>query len=42
MLGLEAAVANAVKPGTMVLVVDNGVYGDGLSKCTAGRPLRWA
>jgi len=31
MLGLEAAVANAVKPGTKVLVVDNGVYGDGFA-----------
>ena len=27
MLGLETAVANAVKPGTKVLVIDNGVYG---------------
>jgi len=26
-LGLETAVANAVKPGTKVLVIDNGVYG---------------
>lgn len=42
MLGLEAAVANAVKPGTKVLVVDNGVYGSGfaeLVKMYGGRPV---
>jgi len=42
MLGLEAAVANAVKPGTKVLVVDNGVYGSGfadLVKMYGGRPI---
>ncbi|MGC9049839.1 pyridoxal-phosphate-dependent aminotransferase family protein [Pyrobaculum sp.] len=31
MLGLEAAVANAVRPGAKVLVVDNGVYGAGFA-----------
>jgi len=42
MLGLEAAVANSVKPGTKVLVVDNGVYGSGfadLVKMYGGRPV---
>ncbi|MEZ0320280.1 MAG: alanine--glyoxylate aminotransferase family protein [Pyrobaculum sp.] len=43
MLGLEAAVANAVKPGTKVLVIDNGVYGAGfadLVEMYGGRALR--
>ncbi len=42
MLGLDAAVANTVREGTKVLVVDNGVYGEGfadLVKLYGGRPL---
>lgn len=42
MLGLDAAVANTVKEGTKVLVVDNGVYGEGfadLVKLYGGKPI---
>ncbi|AAL64922.1 aminotransferase, class-V [Pyrobaculum aerophilum str. IM2] len=42
MLGLEAALANAVRPGTKVLVIDNGVYGSGfadLVKMYGGNPI---
>lgn len=42
MLGLDAAVANTVKEGTKVLVVDNGVYGEGfadLVRLYGGRPI---
>lgn len=42
MLGLEAAVANAVRPGSKVLVIDNGVYGAGfadLVKMYGGEPV---
>ncbi|MGC9118189.1 MAG: pyridoxal-phosphate-dependent aminotransferase family protein [Thermoproteus sp.] len=42
MLGLDAAVANTVREGTKVLVVDNGVFGEGfadLVKLYGGRPV---
>ncbi|MFB6491437.1 MAG: pyridoxal-phosphate-dependent aminotransferase family protein [Thermoproteus sp. AZ2] len=42
MLGLDAAIANTVKEGTKVLVVDNGVYGEGfadLVKLYGGKPI---
>ncbi|MBP1450036.1 MAG: alanine--glyoxylate aminotransferase family protein, partial [Thermoproteus sp.] len=42
MLGLDAAIANAVKEGTKVLVIDNGVFGEGfadLVKAYGGRPI---
>ncbi|MEL9990369.1 MAG: alanine--glyoxylate aminotransferase family protein [Thermoproteus sp.] len=42
MLGLDAAVANTVREGTKVLVVDNGVYGEGfadLVRLYGGRPI---
>lgn len=32
MLELEATVANSVKSGTKVLVIDNGVYGSGFAE----------
>ncbi|AFZ70633.1 serine-pyruvate aminotransferase/archaeal aspartate aminotransferase [Caldisphaera lagunensis DSM 15908] len=42
MLGLEIAVANTVKEGDKVLIIDNGVYGDGfkdLVKMYRGIPI---
>ncbi|AEA12627.1 Serine-glyoxylate transaminase [Thermoproteus uzoniensis 768-20] len=42
MLGLDAAVANTVREGTKVLVIDNGVFGEGfadLVKLYGGRPV---
>ncbi|MEM0005219.1 MAG: alanine--glyoxylate aminotransferase family protein [Desulfurococcaceae archaeon] len=42
MLGLEAAIANTVKDGTRVLVIANGVFGEGfadLIKAYGGEPL---
>jgi len=44
MLGLEASIANLIKPGDKVLVVANGVFGEGfkdLVKMYGGEPIVW-
>ena len=44
MLGLEASIANLIKPGEKVLVVANGVFGEGfkdLVRMYGGEPIVW-
>ena len=44
MLGLEASIANLIKPGDKVLVVANGVFGEGfkdLVRMYGGEPIVW-